>query len=74
MDYRDKLKYLRIYHELEQKDIAAICNVTVSAVSQWETKRNHLTIDSLARLCEYYKISCNSLLGLPEYDPIKPLW
>ena len=74
MDYRDKLKHLRIYHELEQKDVAKVCGVTPQAVSMWETKRNHIPADSLVKLCRFYQISCNSLLGLPEYPPIPPLW
>lgn len=37
MDYRLKLRNLRIDSDLKQCDIAAICNVSAKEVSHWET-------------------------------------
>lgn len=69
MDYRDRFRSLRIDHGLEQKDIAEICFVSQQTVSSWETHKMHMSIDSIVILCNYYKVSCNYILGIPEYPP-----
>ena len=47
MDYRDRLKELRIQNKKGQKDIALLCDVSDSTVGHWEKKRRHMTIDFL---------------------------
>ena len=68
MDYRERLKNLRIDNDLGQKDIASICNVSSKTVSHWETLRVEMTVDCIVKLCHHYQISCNYILGLPEYS------
>lgn len=65
MDYRERIKNLRIDNKLEQKDVAKICNVTNKTVSHWETLRIEVPIDCLIKLCDYYKVSSDFILGLP---------
>ena len=67
MDYRERFKNLRIDNDLEQTDIASICNVSNKTVSHWETFRVEMSVDCISKLCRYYKISCNYIFGLPEY-------
>ena len=69
MDYRDRFRSLRKQYKLEQEDVAKICNVTKQTVSSWETCRRDMAIDCIVALCNYYKVSCNYILGLPEYPP-----
>ncbi len=67
MDYRDRFRLLRIAHKLEQEDVADLCFVSQQTVSGWETHRSHMSIDSIIILCNYYKVSSDYILGLPEY-------
>ena len=68
MDYRDKFKSLRIDNDLEQKDIANICNVTNKTVSHWETLRRDMPIDCIVKLCQFYNISLDFIFGLKNKD------
>jgi transcriptional regulator with XRE-family HTH domain len=71
LDYRERLKNLRIDNDLEQRDIAAICNVSNKTVSHWETLRIQVPVDCIIKICNYYQISSNYILGLPEYPAPK---
>lgn len=63
MDYRERLRELRIENKKGQKDIAFLCNVSDATVGHWEKKRRHMTIDCLIKLCKYYNISSDYILG-----------
>lgn len=66
MDYRQKFKNLRIDKDLKQEDIAKICNVSDATVGHWETKRRDMKIDSIIKLCLFYNVSADYILGLIE--------
>ena len=66
MDYRDRLKELRIQNNKGQKEIAFLCDVSDSTVGHWEKKRRHMTIDCLIKLCKYYNVSADYILGFSE--------
>lgn len=63
MDYRDRLKELRIQNNKGQKEIAFLCDVSDSTVGHWEKQRRHITIDCLIKLCKYYNVSADYILG-----------
>lgn len=71
MDYRQKFKQLRIDNDLLQSDIAVICKVSDATVGHWETGKRDMRIDCIEKLCRYYKVSADYILGLPE-DLIYP--
>lgn len=71
LDYRQRLRDLRIDNDLDQKDIAKICKVSNKTVSHWETGRREMSVDCIIRLCNYYKVSSDYILGLPEYPSPK---
>ncbi|MCL1989474.1 MAG: helix-turn-helix domain-containing protein [Defluviitaleaceae bacterium] len=64
MDYRERFKNLRIDNDLTQADIGNICNVTYQAVAHWEAKRRDMPIDCVIKLCEFYNVSSDSILGV----------
>lgn len=66
MDYRQKFYNLRIDHDLTQQDVANICGVSDATVGHWETGRRDMKIDSIIKLCYYYKISADYIFGLPK--------
>lgn len=66
LDYRDRFKNLRVDNDLEQKDIARVCNVSHKTVSHWETHRREMPIDCIVALCRFYKVSSDFILGVNE--------
>ena len=69
MDYVDKLTGLREDRDIDQKDIARILNVQQSAVSKYEKRRAKYKIEDIAKLCLFYNVSADWLLGLPDNLP-----
>lgn len=61
------LKELRIAYNLSQTDIGKILNVQKSAVSKYETGRSLLSEDTINKLCDYFNISADELLGRKEF-------
>lgn len=66
MDYIERLTNLRIDNDVDQKEIAKILNCKQSAVSKYEKRRARYQIEDLIKLCLYYHVSADSILGLPE--------
>ncbi len=64
MDYRHVFRDLRCDHDLKQQDIANICNVSDATVGHWENLKRDMRIDCIVKLCKYYNISADYVLGL----------
>lgn len=69
MDYIQRLTELREDKDKEQKDIAILLNVKQSAISKYEQRRNKYKIEDLIKLCLYYNVSADYILGLPKGMP-----
>lgn len=63
MDYIDRLTNLRVDNDLKQSEIADVLNIKQSAYSKYEKRRVKLQVDDLIKLCEFYNISADYLLG-----------
>ena len=66
MDYVDRLTALRQDHDLVQKDIAVILGCEQAAVSKYELRQTRYGIDDLIKLCKFYNVSADYILGLPR--------
>lgn len=66
MDYRQKFAELRADKDLSQQYIADICGVSDATVGHWETGRRHMQIDCIKKLCLFYNVSADYILGLPN--------
>lgn len=66
MDYRQKFLNLRMDNDLTQQQIADICGVSDATVGHWENKKRDMRIDCIIKLCKFYKISSDYILGLPD--------
>ncbi len=66
MHYAQKLKELREDNDLFQKDIAKILNISQQYYSEYENGNRPLPIEHLIKLCNYYQISANYILGLSK--------
>ena len=66
MNYAQVLKDLREDSNLYQKDIAKIINTSQSYYAQYENGKRPLPIEHLKTLCEFYNVSADYILGLPD--------
>lgn len=64
MDYIEKLTALRQDNDLNQSDIAKILGTTQTAVSKYELRQRKYTVEDIIKLCNYYRISADELLGI----------
>ena len=65
MDYVDRLKALREDRDVGQEQIAAVLGCQQSAVSKYETRR----AKDIIRLCAFYNVSADYILGLSRNLP-----
>lgn len=66
MDYRQIFKNLREDNDLTQQQIAEICNVSDATVGHWENKKREMRVDCIVKLCKFYDISADYVLGLSK--------
>lgn len=66
MDYRQKLKEIREDHDMSQREIAEILQTTRQQINRYENMQQEMTVPRLKTLCEFYKVSADYVLGLPN--------
>ena len=64
-----KLKEIREDRDLTQKKIAEILNVKQNTYQQYESEKRQIPLDTLKKLCLFYNISADYILGLPQGLP-----
>ncbi len=69
MDYVDRLTALREDHDVGQKEIAALLGCKQAAVSKYELRLTRYAVDDIIKLCEFYQVSADYILGLPKGLP-----
>jgi len=63
MEFKDKLKELRINANLKQEDVAARLFVSRTLVSKWEAGARYPSKDNLERLADLFQVSPSELIG-----------
>ena len=66
MNFGEKLKELRIEKGLTQKQLAEQIDSAQSAIYYWESNKQEPTISALKKLCLFFNVSANYLLGLED--------
>ncbi|MBQ2687959.1 MAG: helix-turn-helix transcriptional regulator [Clostridia bacterium] len=66
MDYRLRLKAVREDRDLTQAQIGAVLQKSQQGYNHIEAGRAELKIDDLKRLCEFYNLSADYLIGLTD--------
>ena len=66
MEIADKIKALREDKDLTQQDIADILDTTRQQVYKYENGLQEMTVGRLAKLCKFYGVSADYILGLPK--------
>ncbi len=66
MSFGSRLKEIRNEKGVSQKDVAEHLGISITAISQYESDSRFPNEDMLRRLCVYYKITSDYLLGLTD--------
>ena len=64
MDYRIRLRNVREDRDLTQAEVGCILHKTQQGYNHIEAGRAELKIDDLIKLCQYYNLSADYLIGL----------
>ena len=70
-EYWEILRELCEDRDLMQADIAAVLETTQQVYSRYEKGVNELPLYRLKKLCEYYQVSADYILGLSKDMRIK---
>ena len=62
--YRTRLRDVREDHDLTQADVGKLINKSQQGYNHIETGRAELKIDDLVKLCQFYDLSADYLIGL----------
>lgn len=71
MDYRQRIRNIREDRDYTQAQIGKILQKTQQGYNHIEAGRAELKIEDLIRLCRFYRLSADYLIGLT--DTPKPL-
>ena len=64
MDYRIRLRNIREDRDLTQTEVGKILNKSQQGYNHIEAGRAELKIDDLVRLCKFYNLSADYIIGL----------
>lgn len=64
--YFRRLRDLREDHDLKQSDVAAVLGIAQTVYSRYERGFQTIPLEHLIRLADYYRVSCDYLLGLTD--------
>lgn len=53
-----------------QKDLAIKLHVSIATVRSWEQNRSDPSHEVLVKICRYYHVSADFLLGISNIDPV----
>lgn len=67
--YQTRIRQLREDHDKTQTEIAEYLGINQTVYSRYETGKNDMKPFQIIALCEYYKVSADYVLGLPEGMP-----
>ncbi len=66
MSFGSRLREIRIEKNISQKSVAMDIGISSNTISQYESNSRFPNEDLLKRLCTYYNISSDYLLGLTD--------
>ena len=64
MDYRTRIKNIREDRDLTQAALGKLLNKSQQGYSHIESGRAELKIDDLVKLCKFYNLSADYIIGL----------
>ena len=70
-NYKERIRDIREDKDIQQEIIAKLLDTTQSNYSKYERGERKLSIEDLIKLCIYYNLSADYILGFT--DEAKPL-
>ena len=70
--YPEILRDLREDRDYTQAQIAQVLGTTQQVYSRYENGINEMPVRHLRRLCEFYQVSADFVLGLPSFPKQNP--
>ena len=64
VDYRTRLRNMREDRDLTQADVGKVLNKSQQGYNHIEAGRAELKIDDLVKLCQFYNLSADYMIGL----------
>lgn len=58
---------LRIDRNMNQEDLAAILNISRSALANWESGNRRIDIETVVIIADFFGVSCDYLLGRTKH-------
>lgn len=65
-NFGERLRELRLEKGLTQKQLAIEIGNAQSAIVYWEANKQEPTISALKKLCKFFDVSADYLLGLED--------
>ena len=66
MEFKDRLKELRLENNLTQVDISKLLNMSKMAVSHWEKGNSEPSIEQLKILARLFDVTIDYLVGFTD--------
>lgn len=66
MEFKIRLKELRIEKNISQAEIGKLLNMSKMAISHWEKGNSEPSIDQLKKLALFFDVSIDYLVGYTE--------
>ena len=63
-DYRERLRGIREDRDLTQAELGRVLNKSQQGYNHIETGRAELKIEDLVKLCQFYDLSADYIIGL----------
>ena len=63
-DYRERMRNIREDQDLTQAELGAVISKSQQGYNHIETGRAELKIEDLKKLCEFYNLSADYIIGL----------
>ena len=65
-DYRERLRSIREDRDLTQTELGKLLNKSQQGYNHIEAGRAELKIDDLVKLCKFYNLSADYIIGLTD--------
>lgn len=65
--YGERLRELRCKKGFTQKQLAEKLNISQKSLSKYERESLDLSTELIVRICRYFQVSADYLLGLDDY-------
>ena len=66
MDYRTRLRNIREDRDLTQAEVGKVINKSQQGYNHIEAGRAELKIEDLVKLCHFYNVSADYLIGIVD--------